>query len=877
MPNIIETDWVRLLQAWMHDPVDKALSIPDHGSRARRHLSIALGESVAAGQNKSIGSADINASIADRLPMPSPGPYLERAVGPQDGPIQVYHPVSAQKQQLTEYELDETAVSEVIAGIVSELPNDPKIRFFALWRLLPNALYERFGFDFTRLPADTRVPDHSLIQHADATSGIFAAQQGRDGYGILSVTLGPVQTFIQAARSVRDLWSGSAMLSWLIFQGIRPVIENLGPTVLVFPSLRGHPLVDMWLRSIPDLSNSIPEPSRDARMAPSLPNRFVALVPYGPDGETASAFAKDCEIHIRAGWKKLSDSIRDLLDDEFATLFPNWSQNWDTQVKSFFDISTSICPARQLNDSEMANLIGGTRDFSEVWRDAHRIRQMLKPMPPSDIPKYSQDQAGAWQAQLEVSTRIAEARRTIRHVPTVSMAQPADPKRNFLSYLLPNRRSIETPNEPAGPKCSLLGTYEQVGPSVLQESSDFWAAVWNKNDQLNDQLREPDRFCAITLCKRFAAKHVLADEFNLNAIDLRFPDTATIAAADWLHHAGIDPKENQLWNGQLWNGRWIHQKRADEDGERVPSNLWSRIKQAKRTSPPPSYYAILVMDADDMGLWLKGEKAPRVREIIHEKLLEYFEKFKSDGLNAKRPVGPALHASISDALNNFASFVVPHIVNHFRGTLIYSGGDDVLALLPARRAVQCAMELEKAFTGRNDHSQGWTKIDGQRFLTMGHKATLSAGIAFVHYKEDLRLALRAARKAEKISKNAPGKNRLTLQFMRRSGNQPSCILPWHLGEWFQEAIDIFADGVSDRWAYLLRSEKSVLSDPGLPPEAVEAEINRLINRSDVDQKLIGHWWSRFYTATDDGDDQDRLDRFIELCLGASFVARGYDG
>ena len=67
-------------------------------------------------------------------------------------------------------------------------------------------------------------------------------------------------------------------------------------------------------------------------------------------------------------------------------------------------------------------------------------------------------------------------------------------------------------------------------------------------------------------------------------------------------------------------------------------------------------------------------------------MVGYYQKLgqqAQDGLNARRPVGPALHASISEALNNFASHVAPGIVEKHNGTMIYSGGDDVLALLPA--------------------------------------------------------------------------------------------------------------------------------------------------------------------------------------------------
>ncbi len=846
--KVCSIDWHRVLQAWMHDPVDKALSIPGHQSRAGRYLSVAFnGDQKDVNPDASSKLADIVASQADRIPMPSAGLNGERAVNPVDGLMQIFHPVSAQPYEIPVPNVFEEDVSGVIRSIVRELPMDPRMRFLALWRLLPDKLYEQFGLDFTRLPADSRVPDHSVIQHVDITSGIKAASQF-GSYAILSVTLGPVQSFIKAARSVRDLWSGSALLSWLIFQGMRPILEDLGPTAIVFPALRGNSLTDLWLRSIPELASVIAKPSSKVCRNPSLPNRFVALVPNdGTGGKIASAFADACRTGINTAWQDLADEIRKGLDSKFSILDSGWAKHWDSQITSFFDVTTSICPASHMNESMMASLIGGKQSFGEVWTDAQKVRSLSEAIPSEHRYRYSQqDGAGRWQAQLEVSARMIEAQRSIRHVP----------------------KSVEV--WPAGPKCTLLGTYEQMGPAKLNESSDFWKEA--RKDPCNE-LRKDERLCAIALCKRLAPRQFFRNQLDLSESDLQVPDTATIAAMEWLQMT--DSNANKI------NGRWLHQKRHNEDTEPIPSyDIWNNKRAKKLQGIPPSYYAILMIDADDMGLWLKGEKAPYVKEILHPKLRKYFEQLEAEGLKAKRPVGPALHAAISEALYNFASLSVPSIVESHHGTLIYSGGDDVLALLPTRNAIQCAVDLQKAFCGQNGSIEGYAKCGDRHVLAMGNKATLSAGIAFVHYKEDLRGALQAARDAEKESKDN-GKNRITMNIMRRSGERPRCELIWDLTDWFQSAVETFCAGVSDRWLYQLRREEPVLS--GLPFEAVDAEINRLINRSEAmgdsrapaDAIPIDQWWSHYKRHTGDSDHQ--LKRFIDLCLGASFLSRGSDG
>ncbi len=866
--TIEPTDYERLLLVYLHDPLDKALDIRGHEARAARYASCARGWSATRATIKHEAQlADQLAARAERIPMPAAGSKGTCAVGLENECIEVRHPVSAQSAELTGLALNEDRMIGIINSIVGDLPDAPRPRFLALWRLLPAKL----GPQLARLPADTRVPDHTLIQHTDITSGLWASHQTVHGSALLSLSLGPVQTFIEAARSVRDLWTGSAILSWLTFQGLRPLLAALGPTALVYPALRGHPLMDLWLRE-QGLEQVVPLPSKQALQSPSIPNRFVALVP----STQAQKLADACIQSVEQAWRGLADDVKKSLDLKLSSLEPGWAQHWQEQVNSFFDIQTSILHERDLGDAELAHLIGGHGSFEAVWPEAHKVRQLANAIPKAEQPGYDQGSAGRWQAQLEASARLMEAQRSIRHVPATPIASPSPPK------------------------CSLLGSYEQMGPPDLADSRQFWEKAADRLKLHGVRLRPGERFSAIALCKRFAAPAFLARELRLEPADLRFPDTATLAAAQWLAEADINPDAVRSEYGD-WNGRWLHQNTrddVDEGDQEPPLPIWQKIKKAKEpenVGAPPVYYAILMMDADEMSRWLRGDNAPQVREVLHPKMVRYFEGLGSQGvgddLDAKRPVGPALHASISEALNNFASRVAPKIVqdqqDHY-GTTIYSGGDDVLALLPMRQAVACAVALRRAFRGEEDTPgvpRGWIERDGQHLLTMGHKATLSAGIAFVHYKEDLRLALQAARGAEKTAKSS-GRNQLALRFMRHAGSHDEALVPWAWTPQFQCLVETFASGATDRWAYRLRAELPTLQADALPVAAVNAEIRRLVTRtvdnpsdsSSPSGQEVENWWKEFYTA---GSKRGRthselLEAFTCLCQGASFAARGRD-
>src|SRR5271166_1109405 len=273
---MVPADWDLLTRVFLHDPPDKALDIRGHERRAARYLTAALGREVNASAIKSdAGLADRLAAIAERLPMPSAGPNGERAVSVSDG-LRLNHPLGGSVMPIKAPSLDEEAVGRIIRDIVDGI-DDVRSRHLALWRLLPNRLAE-FDPAYAVLPADTRVPDHTIWHHADAAVALVPADSGA-GAALISFAIAPVQGFIAAARSLRDLWSGSLILSWLAFRAILPVVEDVGPAAVVFPYLRGNPLLDRWLRSQPGLAGKVDEPSVSARRAPSLPNRFLALAP----------------------------------------------------------------------------------------------------------------------------------------------------------------------------------------------------------------------------------------------------------------------------------------------------------------------------------------------------------------------------------------------------------------------------------------------------------------------------------------------------------------------------------------------------------------------------------------------------------------------
>jgi CRISPR-associated protein Cmr2 len=160
---------------------------------------------------------------------------------------------------------------------------------------------------------------------------------------------------------------------------------------------------------------------------------------------------------------------------------------------------------------------------------------------------------------------------------------------------------------------------------------------------------------------------VFSEELRLSQDDLRIPDTAQIAASKWL-----DDARQRGFPFDLDNGQWLHwpNRTFDEDEKAIPDSTWRSIEAAKKElGQAPAYYAVLAMDGDEMGRWLRGENSPRVHQVLHPDLHEYFARLPgtAESLDAPRPVGPALHAAISQALTNFSLSVVPRVVEKHWG------------------------------------------------------------------------------------------------------------------------------------------------------------------------------------------------------------------
>ncbi|MCL6663376.1 type III-B CRISPR-associated protein Cas10/Cmr2 [Paenibacillus amylolyticus] len=239
------------------------------------------------------------------------------------------------------------------------------------------------------------------------------------------------------------------------------------------------------------------------------------------------------------------------------------------------------------------------------------------------------------------------------------------------------------------------------------------------------------------------------------------------------------------------------------------SDVFSRYESVVGIgSKQDGYYAVLLMDGDNMGQFFNGSET----EVQHT----------------------------SERLGHFASVTVPSIVKKHEGILLYAGGDDVLALFPVQQVLAAAYQLRK------DFGDPVTGLNG---------ATASAAIAVGHKRTPLQQMLNEARTLEKAAKSytitsgtSALKNAFALSVLPRSGEYlGTIVLPWEkhgvlMTEVLEQLIELLGEVISTSFIYNFAATFQRLigadthEEPAYLEEMVLLECYRLMDRSVYDQE-----------------------------------------
>lgn len=829
-----EIIWQAKLDARLHDPAEKALILmrTEHGheggtSRALR-AEMGLAELPAA-VKQAVRLGDHWASAADRAAYPKhekDGRYPAwQNVQFTKRPVMV-HPLTGAELDLTTLD-DDIPVEEVEAlslahhrGLIHE--GDLRATALAFWRFGPELDGSDLDSLWRVLPADTRVPDHSIWDHLDLTSA-FAGAFADDpdgGPALLAVSLGPVQEMIAAARSTSDLWAGSHLLSRLSWEAMKVVCEALGPDAILFPRLRGVPQVDLWLRNECNLRPELFEGASwtktdtDANplFAAALPNRFTALV----SARQARELGEEITRRVQAWVVDHADqALRELLDVAGIEDTP--------ELPAYAQIREQLAGFPEVHWTSVAwSLAAEARDDGKVFASDKALAAAMQPFFASSPPGYLR--SAAWQllsggflledgwswrpnpgalypALHELLERTLAAAKSTRSFSQTSQHGWRDSLTGESERLTTDRSSLSRREDAlwkavAQERKSWVRPGEQLG--ALGTLKRMWPTLFVR--ELEDALqRSFPRFVVSThtmalasSLSRWVAKGEslpmeLTDTVRKSSVRVALPRKLAAAL-----RAAPDADALRLLPG------WFEQERESADEQRIRSANRAMKKLFGHT--PEAYYSLVLMDGDRMGAWLSADREftlPHERSFHPQIRSAASNRFGGDKnfvayAESLRGASPSRHMAISEALNNFSLTLAPAVVERqFHGRVLYAGGDDLMAMLPVSELLPAMASLRAVYSGISSSSVGGQKDDGgyaqqangfvrhgrQVLRVMGEAATASIGAVIAHHQTPLNLVLRELKSAEQRAKDG-GRNAFAISVLKRSGGALHLVCQW---------------------------------------------------------------------------------------------------
>jgi len=738
-----------------------------------------------------------------------------------------------------------------------------KFLFLFLWRFFP----EIFPW-IEKHPVDSRVPNHSIYDYLVQTSAIVSALPKP---AFLLFTISPVQEFISRARKTSDLWAGSYILSYLIYKAIEVVIEELGPDNVIYPNLFGQPLIDRYIanlklsdgKTLKDFFSEhfgaeewfkkfIDNAYSDEKLTiANFPNRFLAIVPYDKNLVKRIEKAVKCALFEFAN--KVEEKLKSTLEKSHIAI-PQIKRH----LLSHFQIYWVLMPWS--NDTQNYSPDNALGDYEKLISNKTETYNLLKILKEHVYYKHV-NVGSAYSLLLELTEKLLGARKGIRtHI-----------RRDFYESL--------------GVKCHLCGEFE-----VLDID-------WDKLEE-NYKVKSKEKLCGVCLTKRLFPE-IIKDVLELDE-EIKFPSTSEMASigekrrlTDKIKNQFKDKfddfkqrikqennkdlpktisvpklKENPLY--QI-DGQWLMEEtyrkeyfKSEYSLEISPDDYKEILSLIHQNGINPSrYYAIFMVDGDNIGKWLKGEFNPKIGDTIHQKAKDALIKFSQNGkekdllerlLCLRHPVSSSIHQAFSKRLSRFALEKVRKIVEdeHY-GKLVYAGGDDVLAFLPIEEVLDCAYKIQRSFKE-----------------VLSPKASMSAGILIVHHKYPLYLALEEVRSAERLAKDKYGKDAFCISLKTHSGEQRNFGSKWDEIPFLKELIRKFrADELPSKLAYDFAEAVNEVGD--LDKEILSLELKRIYSRKSDDTAFLEKILNKFEFLAEKYD----VYNFINLLLISRFLANEY--
>ncbi len=358
------------------------------------------------------------------------------------------------------------------------------------------------------------------------------------------------------------------------------------------------------------------------------------------------------------------------------------------------------------------------------------------------------------------------------------------------------------------------------------------------------EVKPNECLSGIDLLKRFGKSSNTRD--NEGA----FPSTSHMAAMPFLKHLenigdAISPKIKQSWNNYIQSlpkQMLMFEKVKTDDFtlKRFVGNIdgallyperaldYAKPDQTKMQKIQRAYMAFFNDLRQDF-------------PYIHPPL-PYYAFFKADGDSMGKCIDEIndiiIHQNFSKMLSEFAKEAKNTIENN-AGKAIYTGGDDVTAILPLHTAIKCAIEIHSAF----DNKIAEFKKHNAEGIHWKQDPTISAGLVVAHHLEPLTNVFKLAEEAEKAAKqyNNQSKNALAITISKRSGSDTTFVENWNtVSHRFIRLIELAQNNaIPDGLGYeLYKIAKEFGFHSKYHAEMESAEIYRILKRKKMAEEHL---------------------------------------
>lgn len=786
------TDWTQKLAAWLHDPAEKQLVLMrdpvGHEGGSIVEVGKALGLETAPAwrkergqwikqnydklkQGKSVEHADHLAAAADRPNWPRGDdapryPQFEAVRFAKEA--ELIHPLSGARLKPGSLDLDisvdhiKTVSQNHFESLIQDDDDDLRKTFLAFWRFGPEAgrHASELGVLWPMLPADSRTPDHSIWSHVDTVAAIHTAlagdADGPDQPALLAMSFGPVQGFIGQARSTSDLWAGSHLLASLVWEAMKPVVEQLGPDAVLFPALRGVPAVDRWLvetggAAFRTLFEGIEaeflqdKTDTNPLFAAALPNKFVAIVPARQAGKLAEAAIAAVRKQAKQWTLEAAQAVfevagANLTDETHAQIsaqldgFPEayWAAaTWPAEG----DLKDVAGAAKRLHTA--LDLVHPDLKTQGIF-DAKVWPVLTKELKLDDLQFRSPNTGLLYPAVYELADRALAAAKATRPFNAMreegfrcTLSGEAEWLTDSLDYQEANERAPTVLHVPSraraditigerkgtvwshaagkfgikkGEHLGALATLKRLWPTLFARQIGEFLGL-GESEKVRRYVVSTHALALSTTLENLAGGMTLKQQAALSALSAVAENYEPVTLPKSLMQRLYKLPEQQRRTLQRLPALLEDQEDATEGEYRLDHHLKALFGDTR----PETYYALILMDGDRMGGWLAGNADKyklAYRDTWHSKVRAEMDKHTRGNpdltayLNTLRPVSPARHASISRALNDFSTHLARHIVEDCcKGKLLYAGGDDVLALVAVDDLFDAMQLLRLAYSG----------------------------------------------------------------------------------------------------------------------------------------------------------------------------------